>query len=146
MHVLSHNVVWFDASYVLVSPAKPMSVPQLAPAAATAVTLPSLQNPVAPPTLQNPVALAAVAQLLQGTQGLEVTVDVERSCTWIALADVFIWCDFWCLNCSSFFTACSKVEGRGFLRPHPRPQNRRRHWLRYFMSNILTSLPLSDVL
>lgn len=70
----------------------PMSVPQLASASASAVTLPSLQNPVSPPTLQNPGApphlqnfiappnfqnpgaLAAVAQLLQGTQGLEVTM------------------------------------------------------------------------
>ncbi|XP_057207237.1 SR-related and CTD-associated factor 4b isoform X1 [Triplophysa rosa] len=90
--------VFENGTTVGVSLATPMSVPQLASASATAVTLPALQNPVSPPTLHNPVApphlqnfiasptvqnpvappalqnpgaLAAVAQLLQGTQGLE---------------------------------------------------------------------------
>ncbi|XP_056613069.1 SR-related and CTD-associated factor 4b isoform X2 [Triplophysa dalaica] len=81
--------VFENGTTVGVSLATPMSVPQLSSASASAVTLPSLQNPVSPPTLPNPVApphlqnfiappsfqnpgaLAAVAQLLQGTQGLE---------------------------------------------------------------------------
>ncbi|XP_073674159.1 SR-related and CTD-associated factor 4b [Garra rufa] len=42
-----------------------MAVPAPAPAPAVAM-------PAAPPTLQNPVALAAVAQLLQGTGGIEL--------------------------------------------------------------------------
>ncbi|XP_016364503.1 splicing factor, arginine/serine-rich 15-like [Sinocyclocheilus rhinocerous] len=45
-------------------PAMPMAVPEPEPAPAPAVA-------AAPPTLQNPVALAAVAQLLQGTGGVE---------------------------------------------------------------------------
>ncbi|XP_016098004.1 splicing factor, arginine/serine-rich 15-like [Sinocyclocheilus grahami] len=45
-------------------PAVPMAVPEPAPAPAVAAA-------AAPPTLQNPVSLAAVAQLLQGTGGVE---------------------------------------------------------------------------
>uniref|UniRef100_A0A673I7E3 Splicing factor, arginine/serine-rich 15-like n=1 Tax=Sinocyclocheilus rhinocerous TaxID=307959 RepID=A0A673I7E3_9TELE len=52
------------SSFFVAPPAMPMAVPEPEPAPAPAVA-------AAPPTLQNPVALAAVAQLLQGTGGVE---------------------------------------------------------------------------
>ncbi|KAL1261192.1 hypothetical protein QQF64_009019 [Cirrhinus molitorella] len=47
----------------------PVAMPEPAPAPAPA---PAVATAAAPPTLQNPVALAAVAQLLQGTGGVEL--------------------------------------------------------------------------
>ncbi len=44
-----------------------MSVESAVPAPA-----PAVETPAAPSSLQNPVTLAAVAQLLQGTGGVEV--------------------------------------------------------------------------
>nr|XP_055053348.1 SR-related and CTD-associated factor 4b [Misgurnus anguillicaudatus] len=48
-----------------------LQTPVAPPTLQTPVAPPTLQTPVAPPSLQNPVALSAVAQLLQGTQGIE---------------------------------------------------------------------------
>ncbi|KAA0701752.1 SR-related and CTD-associated factor 4 [Triplophysa tibetana] len=59
--------VFENGTTVGVSLATPISVPQLASASASAVTLPSLQNPVSPPTLHNPVGSTPTTELYSST-------------------------------------------------------------------------------